>query len=198
MIFNKLIRRYYQRLRIYSFKALSDNANISGTPTINQPSIFVGEGKISFGRNVWLGYFPSPKFYSGSIHIEARKSTATISFGNNIYINNNFTIVAEASSISIGDDVLIGTDVEIIDSDFHGLHPNERNTGVHQAEPINIGRNVFIGSNVCIIKGVSIGENSVIANGSVVTTSFPANVIIGGNPAKIIRHFNNDESVKSN
>lgn len=197
-MFNKLIASYYQRFRLFIYKNLSTNKHVIGTPTINQPTIFCGEGRISFGKNVWLGYFPSPKFYSGSIHIEARRPNAEIFFGNNIYINNNFTIVAEASSISIGDDVLIGTNVEIIDSDFHGLHPNERNTGNHIAEPVIIGRNVFIGSNVCIVKGVNIGENSVIANGSVVTASFPSNVIIGGNPAKIIRYFDDDRSSKGN
>lgn len=197
-MFSKLIVRYYQRARVYIFKCLCNNKRISGQPTINQPTIIIGEGSIVFGKNVWLGYFPSPKFYSGSIHIEARKVDSKIVFGNNIYVNNNFTIVAEASSITIGDDVLIGTNVEIIDSDFHGLHPSERNTGTHQAAAVVIERNVFIGSNVCIIKGVKIGENSVVANGSVVTTSFPANVIIGGNPAKIIRYFDDDQSSKGN
>lgn len=192
MIFNRLVNKYYQRIRVYVFKCLSTNTRISGIPRVNQPTIFAGEGQIKFGNNVWLGYYPSPKFYSGSIHIEARRQTAEIIFGNNIYINNNFSIISESSSITIGDDVLIGTDVEIIDSDFHNLNPLERNSGTHQSKPVVIHRNVFIGSNVCIMKGVTIGENSVIANGAIVTSSFPANVIIGGNPAKIIKSIEDE------
>lgn len=190
---DKYIKKYFQRTRIYCFKILSNNKNIQGVATKNQPVLFLGEGNIIFGRNVSLGYFPSPKFYSDSIHIEARRLDSEIKFGNNIYINNGFIAVAESSYIHIEDDVLIGTNVEIINSDFHGLDPKERNSGKQISLPIIISKNVFIGSNVVITKGVTIGENTVIANGSVVTTSFPENVIVGGNPAKVIRSLLKDE-----
>lgn len=192
MILQNLIKKYYQRCRVYAFKCLSTNKRIEGVPTINQPVLFAGEGRVVFGRNVWLGYFPSPGFYNGAIHIEPRKAGASIVFGNNIYINNNFSVICEGSSIHIGDDVLVGTNVEIIDSDFHSLDPARRNSGEHSCRPVVISRNVFLGSNVRILKGVTIGENSVVANGAVVSSSFPANVVIGGNPATIIMHIDDE------
>ena len=85
--------------------------------------------------------------------------------------------------------MFVGTNVEIIDSDFHNLDPNLRNSGNHKCKPVKIGRNVFVGSNVKILKGVTIGENSVIANGSVVVKDIPANVIVAGNPASVIKEI---------
>jgi len=60
-------------------------------------------------------------------------------------------------------------------------------TGIPKTASVKIGTNVFIGSNVRILKGVSIGDNTVIANGSIVVSSIPKDVIAGGNPAKILR-----------
>ena len=77
--------------------------------------------------------------------------------------------------------------MEIIDSAFHSIETNSRMSNIYKSHKVVIKRNVFIGSNVKILKGVTIGENTVIANGSIVTKSLPANVIAGGNPAKIIR-----------
>lgn len=189
----KWIHKYFQRSRIYIYKKLSTCAQVHGKAQIAQPVLFLGEGNIYFGNNVALGYYPSPQFYNGAIHLEARKASAKIQFGDNIYVNNNFIAVAESSTISIGNNVLIGTDVTLIDSDFHGIHPEERNAGLHQSAPITIGNNVFIGSNVKITKGVNIGENSIIAIGAVVSRSFPANAIIGGNPAQLIRYINEQD-----
>ena len=85
------------------------------------------------------------------------------------------------------DGCLIGTNFSCIDSDFHGLSANKRLSSDYKCKPVILEKNVFVGNDVSILKGVTIGENSVIANGAVVTKSFPTNVIIGGNPAKIIR-----------
>jgi acetyltransferase-like isoleucine patch superfamily enzyme len=186
-LFSIFILRYYQRIRILIFSSLSSKINLKGFPIIKQPVLFIGKGNIIFGDNVQLGYFPSPYYYDGSIHIEARTLSSNIIFGNNIYCNNNLKIICEKSSISIGSNVLIGTNVTIFDSDFHELSPKNRNSGRHIAIDVNIKENVFVGSNVTILKGVTIGENSVIANGAVVTESFPANSIIGGLPAKLIK-----------
>lgn len=186
-IFAKLIRRYYQRIRIFVFSSLSGNFVFTGTPRIKQPVLFLGEGKIMFGKNVQLGFFPSPYFYDGSIHLEAREKDAKIEFGNNIYCNNNLKIVCEKTNIYIGSNVLIGTNVTIFDSDFHEISPDSRNSGKHKGIEVIIRENVFIGSNVTILKGVTIGENSVVANGAIVTESFPPNSIIGGIPAKLIK-----------
>mgnify|MGYP000361354714 CR=1 FL=1 len=110
-----------------------------------------------------------------------------VRIGDNVSINNNATIVSEGEGISIGNDTLIGTNVFIADSDFHNLDPDLRLSNVIKTEKVTIGNNVFIGSNVSILKGVDIGNNSVIAYGSVVTKSIPSNVIAGGIPCKVIK-----------
>ena len=88
---------------------------------------FVGKGKISFSNNVSLGYFPSPNYYDGTIYLEARSEEASIHFGNNVIANNNLKIVCDKTKIEIADNVLIGLNVELLDSDFHSLDPLNRN-----------------------------------------------------------------------
>jgi len=118
-----------------------------------------------------------------------------ISIGDHCRINNNCTIVSEGGGIEIGPYCLVGTNVEIYDSDFHALDPVKRRTGDAQSIfPVRIGVNVFIGSNVRILKGVNIGDNSVIANSAVVVDSIPPNVIAGGNPARILNPLQNNQS----
>lgn len=177
----------WQWLRKVKFRAASTNRRVSGVAICNQPVQLMGQGQITFGQGVQLGFSPSPGFYDGSVYLEAREYDAAIRFGNNIMANNNLTIICERTSVEIGDDVLFGTNVEIIDSDFHGMDPTQRNSGKHQCASVKIGRNVFIGSNVRILKGVTIGDNSVIGNSSVVSSDIPANVIAAGFPAKVIR-----------
>ena len=185
-IIAKLIRKYYQKIRIFVFSNLEDKALIIGSPIIKQPVLFIGKGRLVFGDKVQLGYFPSPYFFDGSIHLEARGDTSIIEFGSNVYCNNNLKIVCDKSKIYIGNDVLIGSNVNIFDSDFHEVTPNNRNSGNHKSAEVIIQDNVFIGANVTILKGVTVGKNCVIANGAVVTQSFPENSIIGGVPAKLI------------
>jgi acetyltransferase-like isoleucine patch superfamily enzyme len=172
--------------RRFFFQLKSDN-KIAGNPKISQPTLFLGSGKIVFGNDVQIGYFPSPYFYSGYGHIEARAPESKIQIGNNTIVNNNIVIISE-EEIIIGDNVLIGTNVEIIDSDFHSVSA-DRNIK-HKTAPVNIKSNVWIGSNVKILKGVTIGENSIISNSSVVTKNIPSNTIAGGIPAKIIKEVN--------
>ncbi len=142
-----------------------------------------------FGKNVNLGVRPSPHLYSGYGYIEARKKHSKIILGDNIWINNNFMLVSEGEGIEIGKNTLIGPNFEVTDSDFHDLHPEKRMGGNPKTAKVTIEENVFIGSNVKILKGVTIGKNSVIANSSVVTKSIPANVIAGGYPAKVIKEI---------
>jgi len=69
----------------------------------------------------------------------------------------------------------------------HPLHPAERNSGKEYAKPIAFGNNVWIGGSAIICPGVMIGNNVVIAAGAVVTKNVPDNVVVGGNPAKVIK-----------
>ena len=181
---------FYVKFRILKYKWLSTCTNIIGKAIIKQPVLMNGLGTVTFGSKVQIGVKDSPRYYNTYAYIEARNKCAEIIFGNNIFINNNFSIVAENSKITILDNTIIGLNCSIMDSDFHDLNPVNRMSGNHKTFDVLIDKNVFIGNNVTILKGVEIGENSVIANGSVVTKSFPKNVIIGGVPAKIISEIN--------
>lgn len=189
-LFSYIVKKY-QPFKIKLYKAFSTN-NVIGKPKLVSPTLFIGKGTITIKDTVEVGYFPSPFYYNSVNHIEARFKEASIEIKDNVRINNSFTIIAEKGAITIGEKCLIGTEVFIVNSDFHELHPEKRNSGNHKSKNVVIGNNVFIGSRVTILKGVTVGDNSVIASGAVVTKSFPENSIIAGNPAAVVKQINHD------
>jgi len=167
---------------------LLSSARIQGKPILFQPLQTAGLGQICFSGQVKIGVFPSPLFFSTYAYLEARNSTAQISIGDGTWINNGFSGIAEHTSITIGRRVFVGTSVEIFDSDFHGIHIDDRGRSIAEwARPVVVEDDVFLGSNVKVLKGVTIGRGSVIACGSVVTKDIPPGVVAGGNPARVIR-----------
>ncbi len=114
-----------------------------------------------------------------------------IEIGENFYSNYNL-IILDCVKVCIGDNVLIGPNVGLYTAG-HPLHYELRNQEFEFAYPINIGDNVWIGGNVVINPGVSIGENSVIGSGSVVTKDIPSNVVAVGNPCKVIRKITDED-----
>jgi acetyltransferase-like isoleucine patch superfamily enzyme len=187
------IFRSLQVPRILFYKLVS-NVAVAGKPILRQPLQAVGRGIIEFHGEVNIGIFPSPYFFSSYAYLEARNPTARISIGNGTWINNGFSAVAEHTFIRIGERVLIGTNVEIIDSDFHGIMLVDRGFSKQEwALPVIVQDDVFLGSNVRICKGVTIGAGSIIANGSIVVKDVPSGVIAAGNPAVVIRRINSDD-----
>jgi acetyltransferase-like isoleucine patch superfamily enzyme len=174
----------YQRYRIAKFRFLSDCPNVQGKPIIRQPVQFVGQGTVRFNGKVNLGFYPSPYFLNGYIYMEARGTDSIIQIEDGVWMNNNVVLVSDGPGIFIGKRTMLGTHCEIIDSDFHDLHPDRRANGVGKSAKVEIGENVLIGSNVKILKGVRIGNNTVIANGAVVTRSVPENMMVFGNPGR--------------
>ena len=173
----------YQQYRIAKFRLLSECKNVQGRPTILQPVQLAGRGTIRFNGTVKLGCYPSGYFLSGYIYIEARTPEAVIEIEDGVWMNNNVAIISNGAGISIGKRTMLGTHVEIVDSDFHDLHPDRRGDPGKSAK-VEIGENVFIGPNVKILKGVRIGNNCIIANGTVLTRSVPDNMLAFGNPAR--------------
>lgn len=187
-IISKLKQFCFVTLRIKKYEFLSDCKRVKGKPKKDQPLLLTGAGQISFGTNVQIGVVASPKFYSHYIYMEAREEESEICIGDNVAISNDFSIEC-SSKVIIENDVLIGMSCSIIDNDGHDLAIDKRVSGVPKTAIVHICQNVFLGSNVSILKGVTIGKNSIIGNGSVVTKDIPENVLAAGNPAKVIRNL---------
>jgi acetyltransferase-like isoleucine patch superfamily enzyme len=116
----------------------------------------------------------------------------------------NGALVMAEERIEIGSHCLISWNVGIADCDFHPLEPAQRLQDTRalapfyenrpprpklETRPVRIADNVWVGMNAIILKGVTIGENSVVAAGAVVSRDVPANVIVAGNPAAVVRHL---------
>ena len=116
------------------------------------------------------------------------KNNATITIGDNTGISNSALVAVD--SIAIGNNVLIGGNCKIYDNDFHSLDFDERmgtvDLGVKHA-PVVIKDGAFIGAHTIVLKGVTIGERSIVGAGSVVSRSIPDYEIWAGNPAKFIK-----------
>lgn len=95
-------------------------------------------------------------------------------------------MILDVAEVRIGKNCFIAPQVGIYTA-THPLKASERNSGIEYAKPITIGDNCWIGGHATINPGVTLGDNVVVASGAVVTKSFGDNVVIGGNPAKIIK-----------
>lgn len=118
------------------------------------------------------------------------KDEAVIKIGNGVGMSGVTIYAREA--ITIGDRCVIGGNVKILDNDFHPADPDlrlENPCANYGKKAIVIGNNVFIGCNSLILKGVTIGDNSVVGAGSVVCCSVPENCIVAGNPAHVVKNF---------
>ncbi|SHK17988.1 maltose O-acetyltransferase [Desulforamulus aeronauticus DSM 10349] len=114
-------------------------------------------------------------------------------YGYNIHVGENFyanfdCVFLDVCEIRIGDNCFIAPGVHIYTA-THPLNPTERISGVEYGLPVKIGNNVWIGGRAIINPGVTIGNNVVIASGAVVTRDVPDNVVVGGNPAKIMKQI---------
>lgn len=157
-------------------------------PKLDCPIRTDGAGVVRLGADVTLGYRKAPRFGTGEILLQARKEGAEVAIGQGTSTSNNISIVA-CSRISIGETCQIGDQVAIYDCDFHVINPDTRNDSEGKIQPVSIGHNVWLGSRVIVLKGVSIGNNSVIAAGSIVTKSIPARCLAAGVPAIVVRRI---------
>ena len=110
-----------------------------------------------------------------------------ISLGDRVFVNYNLTAL-DVAAITIGDDCLLGPNVQLL-TPTHPVAIEPRRDKLEAALPITLGRNVWLGGGVIVCPGVTIGDNSVVGAGSVVTRDIPANVVAVGNPARVIREI---------
>jgi acetyltransferase-like isoleucine patch superfamily enzyme len=132
------------------------------------------------GKKVDESFLLIPPFYTAG--------GDEIRVGHNVFVNQNCTFY-DLGGLDIADDVMIGPNVSIITAG-HPLDPLQRRATI--GKPISIERNVWIAAGATIIGGVTVGENSVVAAGSVVTKDVPPNTLVGGNPARVIRSVGGD------
>lgn len=108
-----------------------------------------------------------------------------IELGENFFSNHNLVIL-DCARVTFGDNCLVAPNCGFYTAG-HPLDAEQRNSGLEFALPITVGNNVWIGGNVVVLPGVTIGDNTVIGAGSVVTKDLPSGVIAAGNPCKVIR-----------
>lgn len=167
----------------------------------------VKHGKCTFNGKTYFTIFPKAIckigddfiVNSGPLYcINCSYSIIIISNGAELTIGNNSgmsaTTLAVREKVNIGNNVNIGAETMIFDNNFHSIDPQLRmnrddDIANVKTAPIIIEDNVFIGTRCIITKGVIIGENSIVAAGSVVVKSIPKNEVWGGNPAKFIKNI---------
>jgi maltose O-acetyltransferase len=176
---------YRLRLRCQP-TALRGRLSLGAGVQLQVPLRCDGYGKVIVGDGVAIGSPMAPRAGNGEVLLQARTPDSVVEIGRNVLFSNNVSLIA-TRRIAFGDDCLVGDNLLVMDTDFHGIRPAERRTTSGESRPVVVGRNVWFGSRVIVQKGVTIGDNAIIASQSVVTRDVPANSIAGGNPARIIR-----------
>jgi acetyltransferase-like isoleucine patch superfamily enzyme len=151
-----------------------------------------GRGGLHMGEKNCFGFHMATMLGSGALLIQPRERDALIEIGNDNFFSNNITLCAN-EKISIGHGCQIGDQVAIYDCDFHEISTGTRRQGYGPTSPVVIGNNVWLGSRVIVLKGVTIGDNSVVGAMSIVTKSIPSNCVAAGIPAHIIRHISSSD-----
>jgi len=110
-----------------------------------------------------------------------------IRVGKSLYVNFG-CVILDCAEVNIGDNCFIGPQVGIYTA-CHPINPVERNGRLEFAKPVTIGDSCWVGGHATINPGVTLGNSVVIASGAVVTKCFPDNVVIGGNPARVLKEI---------
>ena len=139
------------------------------------------------GMEIIKGWFGST---GENLYINTRLMVdygVNIHLGENFYSNWNLTML-DVCPITIGDNAMIGPNCQFL-TPLHPLDPDERNSGLEFGKPITIGKNFWAGGGVIVLPGVTLGDNVVAGAGAVITKSFGDNVVLAGNPARVIKEI---------
>lgn len=176
----------------YSRVTLGASVCAYGMPIISMcagSECYVGEGSLLISVS-----FATALGVNHPVILRTLCPGAVIVIGKRVGISGG--AICAAHRIQIGDDTQLGANVTVADTDFHSLNPYYRSRHIGElvgTRDVIIGKRVFVGTNTTVLKGATIGDNSVVGAGSVVTGHIPENVIAAGNPCRVLRHLTTEE-----
>ncbi len=183
----------FSALDRYKSNKVKNSTTLIGNGQVFVRSTYVRLADGSDKKDIVIG---SNAMISGTLVSE---NHGKIKLGNYTYLRENSTI-GSVNSITIGDYTSIADYVVVLDNNNHPIHPADRQIKSaspsgsdyrkwrhSDSAPITIGKNVWIGSFARVCKGVTVGDNAIIAANAVVTKDVPANSIVAGNPAKVVK-----------
>jgi len=145
--------------------------------------IVKNNGTMVIGNRVIFESFPDGEFCKTRIITNFKDSKIEVGSGSTL----RGTTIWASTEITIGDNFLSAPYVWIVDNDAHGVELGKRENKYAKSAPIKIGKNVWVGYHAMVLKGVTIGDNSIIAAGAIVTKDIPPNSIAAGVPAKVVK-----------
>jgi acetyltransferase-like isoleucine patch superfamily enzyme len=152
------------------------------------PTVWGIRGVVVCGPNISIGkydvFVAADGYKTNLSSIKTGAVEGTITIGDYVLIMNGVRI-SSASSITIGDGCMLGNHCYITDADWHDIHDRTSTPG--GTAPIVLDRGAWIGDSAIVCKGVRVGENSIVGAGAVVTKDVPPNVIVAGNPARVVK-----------
>lgn len=175
---NKAYSRFYAKHYLHpQFDAIG-----SGSRFINPFHVEVNGSHIRVGNHVhMMATKEQPICFTA---FASQHGSGEIALGNYCIVLPGATIVS-ARSISAGDNCMFASGCYLTDADWHGLY--DRTSVPGGCTPIRLGNNVWVGYRAIICKGVTIGDNSIVGTGAVVSKNVPENVVVAGNPAKVVK-----------
>jgi acetyltransferase-like isoleucine patch superfamily enzyme len=168
---------YREPLLRYRCASVGESLKLEGEipQIIGDGRIVLGDGVRIGRRNTWIVGFKVSE-------------AAELIIGDRVSLNYQ-TMISVATRVEIGSDTMIAGNVQIYDNVSHPIEPERRHEPfrLDEASPVIIGRNVWLGNRAIVMRGVTIGDNSVVAAASVVTKDVPPNVLVGGSPARVLK-----------
>ena len=188
--FNFIKTKYKQiknKLEIFG-KLRKNKIKISGNNNI----IYVGKNSLLRDSNIFIKgnnniLYIGEDCAVNNLSIILDNEGSEIRIGNKTSIAKAQIVSLEPYKIEIGEDCMLSYDIEIRNTDSHKIYDKNTSQRINEGKSINIGNHVWLGMRAVILKGVNIGNNSIVAGGSIVTKDVKANTIVSGNPARQIK-----------
>lgn len=184
----KQLKRFTEAAsRLYARRFLEPHFDSvgEGLRAVNPWLMAVHGESIHLGRSALLAAMPDRRLMLTTVR--NRSGGGRITIGDYCLLSPGVRIESN-QSVTIGDNCMLAANVYIGDSDWHGLY--NRVTAFRCTSPVVLGDNVWVGMGAVVTKGVTIGDNSVVGAGAIVTKDVAANMVVAGNPAKVVKTLN--------